>query len=76
MNLNYESVPDIITGKDLDYLTDIFEWNYSAYKKMQNCIKDVNDENIKNELEKASNMFMNNLNKVLSKLQEGDNSNE
>ena len=32
--LNYEVVPnDILTGKDLDYLSDIFEWNYIALKK-------------------------------------------
>ena len=27
MNLNYEQVPNIITGKDLDYLSDMFNWN-------------------------------------------------
>ena len=40
MDLNYETVPDIISGKDLDYLTDAFNWNYNAYKKT------VNDSNI------------------------------
>ena len=75
MNLNYQEVPDIITGKDLDYLSDIFEWNYSGYKKMRNCVKDVNDEDIKDYLEQASSLFMNNMNKVIKKL-EGGNSNE
>lgn len=73
MNIDYEQVPDIITGKDLDYLSDIFEWNYSGYKKMKNCINYVNDENIKQELEKASDIFMNNMNKVLDKIEGGSN---
>ena len=30
---NYTEVPNIITGKDLDYLSDMFNWNYSSYKK-------------------------------------------
>ena len=28
--MNYNQVPSIITGKDLDYLSDIFEWNYGC----------------------------------------------
>ena len=24
---------NILTGKDLDYLSDMFEWNYGVYKK-------------------------------------------
>ena len=29
---------DTITGKDLDYLSDMFQWNYCAYKKAYNNI--------------------------------------
>ena len=32
MELNYKKVPDIITNKDLDYLSDIFNWNLNGYK--------------------------------------------
>ena len=36
MNDKYALVPDdILTGKDLDYLTDIFNWNY----KKSSCLK-------------------------------------
>ena len=31
--MNYEQVPTIISNKDLDYLVDMFNWNYLAYKK-------------------------------------------
>ena len=33
MNQKYQQEPDIITGKDLEYLSDIWQWNYDAYKK-------------------------------------------
>ena len=45
--MNYNSVPNIITGKDLDYLSDMFNWNYGAYKSNYNAIEQVKDEEIK-----------------------------
>lgn len=30
----YTKVPDIITGKDLDYLSDMFEWNILSLRKL------------------------------------------
>lgn len=74
MNLNYNEVPNMISGKDLDYLSDMFTWNYGAYKKVNNSMKSVNDEEIINVLQKASDMFLNNLNTTLEIL-EGGNSN-
>ena len=45
--LNYEEVPsDLITGKDLDYLVDIFAWNIEALKKTENAVDMVDDEEI------------------------------
>ena len=71
--MNYEKVPNIITGKDLDYLSDMFNWNYVAYKNTYNAIEDVNDNEIKEMLTKASNMFYNNINVVLKILSSGVN---
>ena len=45
---NYKEVPFIITGKDLDYLTDMFHWNYLCYKCMNNASLEVVDKEIKN----------------------------
>ena len=45
MELN--KVPSIITGKDLDYLSDMFNWNYGAYKSAYNSLENINDEEIK-----------------------------
>ena len=36
IKMNYEQVPDIISSKDLDYLEDMFNYNYLGYKKIVN----------------------------------------
>ena len=64
--MNYENVPNIITGKDLDYLSDIFNWNYRSYKNTFNAIDKVSDEEIRSVLTKATNMFYENMNVVLN----------
>lgn len=72
-NTIYNEVPNIITSKDLDYLSDMFNWNYEALKKMNVAITQVTDEQIKNILEKGYNLFKNNLNITLSIINEGGN---
>ena len=72
-NMNYEKVPSIITGKDLDYLSDMFNWNYGAYKNTFNAINEVNNEKIKDVLIRASDMFFNNMNVVINILNNGVN---
>ena len=69
--MNYEKVPNIITGKDLDYLSDMFNWNYGAYKSNLNAINNVNDNEIKEILEKSTNIFKNTLMDILSILESG-----
>ena len=66
-------VPNIITGKDLDYLSDMFNWNYEALKKLNVAINQVNNDQIKTNLEKGYNLLKNNLNVILSILNEGGN---
>ena len=71
MNETYDVVPDIISGKDLDYLSDMFNWNYGAYKSTYNANDNVKDEELKRVLTKASNIFERNLNKILNILCNG-----
>ena len=52
MNIEYEEVPNMISCKDLDYLSDMFQWNYGAYKCSYNASNNVGDEEIKDILEK------------------------
>ena len=70
-NLNYTEVPNIITGKDLDYLSDMFNWNYEAIKKTNEALINIEDEQLKLVLEKGYNLFNNNLNVILSILNQG-----
>ena len=68
--LNFQEVPnDLLTGKDLDYLSDIFDWNYVALKKTNTAAGVVNDEEIVSALEKACDLFDNNMASVLNILE-------
>ena len=72
-NQTYTGVPNIITGKDLDYLSDMFNWNYIALKSTNEAINNVEDNEIIAILEKGFNLFNNNLNVILSILNKGGN---
>lgn len=73
MENNFSAVPNMISLKDLDYLSDMFNWNYGAYKSSSNAINSVNDSEIKGILSKASNVFQGNISKILNILNEGGN---
>ena len=66
MDKIYNEVPNIISCKDLDYLSDMFNWNYGAYKTSFNASKSVNDEELSKMLGKASNVFHANMSKILN----------
>lgn len=71
MNEQYMEVPnDILTGKDINYLSDMFEWNYTALKKTNDGINNVTDEEIISLLESGKALFSSNLNTVLEILNE------
>lgn len=71
--MQYTEVPNIITGKDLDYLSDMFNWNYGALKTTNSSIESVQNEEIKSVLEEGFNMFDSNINEVLEILKGGNN---
>ena len=73
MENNFSAVPNMISLKDLDYLSDMFNWNYGAYKSSSNAINSVNDSEIKDMFSKASNVFQGNISKILNILNEGGN---
>ena len=47
MNNNYEKVPAMISGKDLDYLSDMFNWNFNISKLANHFLNEIEDEEIK-----------------------------
>lgn len=63
---NYNVVPNIISGKDLDYLSDMFNWNYGAYKSTYNALESIKEEDVKDMVERCSNMFYNNMTAILN----------
>ena len=67
----YNEVPNIITRKDLDYLSDMFEWNKEALKKTNASIPKVENEEMKEILKKACKMFDSNLTTILELLEGG-----
>lgn len=71
MDLKYETVPDMISGKDLDYLADIFNWNYNAYKCTLNHTGLTEREDVAKLLDKASTVFYSNMETMLSILERG-----
>jgi len=73
MQETYNAVPNIISSKDLDYLSDMFNWNYGAYKSSLNASNSVTDEELNNLLLKASNLFHSNMSKVLNMITGGNN---
>lgn len=73
MNQNYGQVPKIITGKDLDYLSDMFQWNYGALKSTNSMLNEVSNNEIKTLLNEGFDLFNNNLTQVLGILKEEQN---
>ena len=62
---NYQEVPNIITGKDLDYLSDVFLWNYNAWKQFNFYKGYVYDNELETLYNDSLEMFDNNLNTIL-----------
>lgn len=56
---------DTITGKDLDYLSDMFNWNYTAFKKCCNDMEYVNNQDISEFFGKVADFFESNLNTIM-----------
>lgn len=71
MNEKYDLVPKIISGKDLDYLSDMFNWNYCAYKCSYNAVENVNDQEIKSLIEQCCNQFNCSMSNILNILKDG-----
>lgn len=70
---NYNEVPNIISCKDLDYLSDMFNWNYGAYKSSYSAQNSIKNEELKNVVQKTSNTFHGNMVKVLNIIKGGAN---
>ena len=60
-------VPNMISGKDLDYFSDMFSWNFTASKVAYNFSEMVTDEEVKNKLNEVAMMHANICRKLVRK---------
>ena len=70
---NMKVVPNIITGKDLDYLSDMFTWNYGAYKSTYNSLDKITEPDVKEMVERVVSLFHNNMLSTLNIVKGGLN---
>lgn len=56
-----ESVPRMISTKDLSYVEDMFKWEYNAYKEVNSFRKKVKDKYCLQILNETSNMHYNHM---------------
>ncbi|MDD2181019.1 MAG: spore coat protein [Bacilli bacterium] len=63
-----DRVPNMISTKDLSYISDIFEWHFVASKKCGHYANEVIDEEIKKELGKLQKMHANYCQKIVTLL--------
>ena len=63
---NYSEVPSIISGKDLDYLSDMFNRNFNPIKLINHYKEKQSDEEIKDLIERVCKTHKENLSAVLN----------
>lgn len=66
---DYNEVPVVISQKDLDYLSDMFCWNFNACKLINHFCFNVCDDDIKQLLKEAYNIHKEHANSILNILQ-------
>lgn len=63
-----KKVPKMLSTKDSSYINDIFNWNITLYKKIENELIDCNDKDLSNILEEASEIHLSNCNILINYL--------
>jgi hypothetical protein len=71
--MNYEKAPAVFTGKDLNYLCDMFKWHYGAYKKTATREDNVKDEEIEEMMDRAADTYFRHMETILEILKGGSN---
>ncbi len=66
-----EKLPNILTEKDILYLTDMFNWNKIAYEKIAYYLEEATDEDIIKALTKIMDIHLTNCNSIINILKEG-----
>lgn len=66
-------VPNMISTKDLSYITDMLNWNYLAVKEAYNNANKASDEEIRNLLLRVSDMHLDHYKRILNLLPKEEN---
>lgn len=63
------TVPKMISTKDLDYICDMFNWNFTACKKAYHFAQECTDKDVANILNEAAAMHKEHCQFLISLLQ-------
>lgn len=66
-----QEIENMITSKDNSYIKDIFNWNYILFKKYNDYINNIENQQILKITNELINLHFNNCNLLISLL-EGD----
>ncbi len=61
-----ETVPKMISTKDLSYLSDMFHWNFTAFKQLKHFVNEVENEEIVELFQGLSEMHYQHMEWILS----------
>ena len=61
-----EKVPKMISTKDLSYISDMFNWNITAYNKINLFLPDIGDKELKSALKKVATMHKENCKELVN----------
>lgn len=65
-----DKVPVMISTKDLSYISDMFEWNFTLAKKAHHYLNEVNNDEVKKLVEKVYKFHSSVCQKLLNFLKE------
>lgn len=66
-----DTVPVMISCKDLDYIKDMLNWNLIAAKKATHYLEHIQDEEVKTLISQVSDMHKQHYNTLLDVLKQG-----
>jgi hypothetical protein len=61
-------VPKMLSSKDLDYICDMLNWNFTNAKKVNHYFEESEDEEIKESFERVTQIFNDHYNFLLNLL--------
>lgn len=66
-----DTVPNMISTKDLEYIKDMLNWNLIASKKAAHYLDHIQDEEVADVISQVSEMHKQHFNTLLSLLEQG-----